>query len=97
MALQWIESILWAPDQFCYFFYADHNVSAIVSYDSKQFLDMRTAITKLDLDEHFYFNESTALDILLTPDKALIPRTRNRKRQKRGRRGTILTRLRQLP
>jgi hypothetical protein len=25
------------------------------------------------LDEDFYFNESAELDILLTPDKALIP------------------------
>ncbi|CAB1332238.1 unnamed protein product [Coregonus sp. 'balchen'] len=30
----------------------------------------RTAITNLDLDEDFYFNELAVLDILLTPDQA---------------------------
>jgi hypothetical protein len=47
---------------FCLSFCADlnfflHNVSAIVSYDRKELLDIRTAITNLDLDDDFYFNE----------------------------------------
>ena len=69
MALQWIAAVLWAPDQFCYFVsyfpliftFLVHNASAIVSYDRKWVLDIRTAITNLD----FYFNESGAQDILL--------------------------------
>ena len=61
----------------------------------KQLLDMSTAITNLDLDENVCLNELGALDVLLTPDQALIPRTRKRKQWwKRGRRSGILTRLR---
>ena len=46
-----------------------HDVSAIVSYDRKELMSIRTAITDLDLDEYFYFNESQ--DILFTMDQAL--------------------------
>jgi hypothetical protein len=52
----------------------------------KQLLDIRTAITILNLDEDYYFNELEASDILLTLDQAQIPDTRRRKRQRyRGR------------
>jgi hypothetical protein len=50
-----------------------HNVSAIVSFDQK-------AITNVNLDKDFYFNEAAAQDTLLTPDQALIPDTQKRKR-----------------
>jgi hypothetical protein len=36
-------------------------------------------MTNLKLVENFYFNESAAQDILLTPDQALIPGTQKRK------------------
>lgn len=55
-----------------------HNVSAIISYDQKQLLDII-----LDLDEHFYYNESAALDNLPTPEQALIPRTQKEAAAKR--------------
>ena len=90
MKLGCIADVLRAPDQFYYFvcslelilIYFVNNVSAIVSYDRKELLDIRTVINSLDLDEDFYFNESAAQDILLTPDQALIPDTRKRKRQR---------------
>ena len=103
VVLQWIAAVLRARDQLCYFvfflhwsqlFFA-HNVSGIISYDRKQLLDISTAITNLNLDQHFYFNKSEALEIMLVLDQALIPGTRKRKqRQKRGQRGNILTILR---
>jgi hypothetical protein len=79
--VQCIASIFRAPDQFRHFVcifaliltLLVHNVSAIISYDWKDLLDIRTAITHLDLDEDFNFNESAAQDILLTPGQALIP------------------------
>lgn len=48
----------------CYFGIL-HNVSTIISYAQKLLLDIKTAITNLDLDEGFYFHESAALDILV--------------------------------
>jgi hypothetical protein len=58
-----------------------HNVSAIISYDQKELLDIRTAITHPVLEEYiFFFNESDAKDLLQTPDKALTPVIRRRKR-----------------
>ena len=39
-------------------------------FDRKKLLDVRTAITNLDLDEDFYFNESVAKDILLITNQA---------------------------
>jgi hypothetical protein len=39
---------------------------------SKKLLDIRIEITHLNLDEDFYFNESSAQNILLTLDQALI-------------------------
>ena len=49
-----------------------HNVSAIVSYDWKELLDIRTAVTNLNLDEDFYFNESEENNILITADQSQI-------------------------
>lgn len=69
MALQWIAVVLQAS--VCLFFL--HNVSTIISYAQKLLLDIKTAITNLDLDEGFYFHESAALDNLHTPEQALIP------------------------
>lgn len=51
MVLQWIEAILRAPDQFCYFvlFFVVALILTIVStmvpYDPKELLGIRTAIT----------------------------------------------------
>lgn len=39
---------------------------------TEKLLDIRIAITHLNLDEYFYFNESSAQNILLTLDQALI-------------------------
>ena len=39
-----------------------HNVAATVSYDGKELLDIRTAITHLELDSDSFFNESDAKD-----------------------------------
>ena len=33
-------------------------------------------ITNLDVDEDFYFNKAEAVDVVLIPDQALIPGTR---------------------
>ena len=81
MAPEEMAAILRSPNQLCFcvcFFtlfvtYFVHNVSATVSYDRKELLDIRTAITRLELDEHFFFNESDAKDLLQTPDKVQIP------------------------
>jgi hypothetical protein len=48
------------------------NVSATVTYDRKELLDIRASITHLLLEE-FIFNESDGKELLQTPDKALIP------------------------
>jgi hypothetical protein len=53
--------------------YFVHNVSATISYDRKELLDIRTAITHLELDEDLFFNESNVKDLLQTPNKANIP------------------------
>ena len=75
--------------------YFVHNVSAIVSYNRKELLDIRTAITHLVLDEDFFFNEAAAKDIIQTPDKAQIPIICKRKRQRYwGRRSGCLVRIR---
>jgi hypothetical protein len=50
-----------------------HNGSATISSNQKEFLDIRTAITRLVLDKDFFFNELEAKDLLQTPDKAQIP------------------------
>ena len=50
-----------------------HTVSAIISYDRKELLDIRIAITHLKLDKYFLFNESNAKDLLQIPDQAQIP------------------------
>ena len=52
--------------------YFVHNVAAIVSFDQKKLLDIRTAITHLELDKDFFFNESDAKDLLLCHDKAQV-------------------------
>ena len=49
-------------------------ISAIISYNQKQLLDIRTANTNVDWDEDFYFIESAAVDVLLIPDQAIVPR-----------------------
>ena len=88
-----------APNQLCYFvhFFAlfitnfVHNVASSVYYDRKELLDIRTEISHLELDNIFFFNESSAKDILLCPDKAKIPVTNVKKR---GRRIGYLVRIR---
>jgi hypothetical protein len=50
----------------------------------KQLLDIRTAITNLDLDAEFYVNDSAEQDVLLTQDQAQIPDTWKTKRQRYG-------------
>lgn len=57
-----------------------HNVNATASYDRKELLDIRTAITHLSLDKEFFFNESDGRDILQTPDQAQIPVIRWRRK-----------------
>ena len=72
-----------------------HNVAATVSYDRKEFLDIRTGITHTKLDEEFFFNESDARDILRTPNQAQMPVTRwKRKRRFRRKRSGYLVRIR---
>ena len=71
-------AVLWAPNQLCYFVcfftlfatYFVHNVAATISYDRKDLLDIRTAITHLKLDKINVFNESNVNDILLCQNKA---------------------------
>ena len=63
-----------------------HNISATVSFDRKELLDIRTGTTHLVLDKYFFFNESDTNDLLQTPDKAYIPVIRMRKRQRYWRR-----------
>ena len=72
MAPEGMAAVLRAPNQQCYFvcFFAlfvthfVHKVAATVSCDRKELLDIRTAITHLELDRDFFFNESDAKDIL---------------------------------
>jgi hypothetical protein len=66
--------------------------SATVSYDRKELLDIRTAITHLELDKDFFFKESEAKDLLQTPDKAQIPiiRIKKKLRFKQHRSGCLL-------
>jgi hypothetical protein len=70
-------AVLQAPNQwsYCCIFLPCfvHNVSATVSYDRKELLGFRTAITDLELDKYFLLNESDANDLLQIPDKAHIP------------------------
>ena len=96
--------MLSALNQLCYFvcFFAlfvtcfVHNVATTISYDRKEFLDIRTGITHLKLDEEFFFNESDARNILRTPDQAQIPVIRwKRKRRFREKRLGCLVRIRQ--
>lgn len=49
-----------------------------VSYDRKELLDIKTAITNLDLYEDFYFNESEVKDIILIVHQAQIHNTRRK-------------------
>ena len=53
--------------------YFVHNVSATVSSDRKELVDIMTVITHPVLEEYLLFNESDGKDLLQTPDKALIP------------------------
>jgi hypothetical protein len=62
MAPEGMASFLRAPNHLCYFVcffalfvtYFVHNVSTTVSYDRKELLYVRTAITNLELDKVFY-------------------------------------------
>ena len=80
MAPEVMAAVLRAPNQLCYYVvfftlfvtYFVHNVSATLSYDKKELLDIRTAITHLGLDKDFYFNKQDAQDILQTPARAHI-------------------------
>ena len=70
-------AVLLAPNQLCYLCfnalfvtYFVHNVSVTVSDDQKELLDVRTAITHLELDKDFFFNESDAKYLLQIPDQA---------------------------
>ena len=75
--------------------YFVHNASATLSYDQKELLDIRTAITHPVLEENFFFNESDRKDLLQMPDKALIPVIRRRKRRRyRKQRSGCLVRIR---
>ena len=51
-----VAAVLLALNQLCYFAlfvtYFVHNVAATVSYDRKDLLDIRTAITHLEMDEN---------------------------------------------
>lgn len=76
-----------------------HNVAAIVSYDRKEPLDIRTAITHHGLAENFFtFNEPDnpdANDILLSREQAQIPMIYMKRRQrKRGQQAGCLLRIR---
>ena len=60
--------------------YFVHNVSVTVSFDRKELLDLRTAITHFVLD--FFLNVSYTKDLLQTPDKAQIPVICMKKKQR---------------
>jgi hypothetical protein len=102
MAPEGMAVILCALNKPCYFVsffalfvtYFVHNVAATVSYDRKELLDIRTAITYLELDKSFFFTESDERDLLQTPEQALIPVIRRRKRRRYcGRRLGYLVRI----
>jgi hypothetical protein len=66
-------AVSWALNQPCYFFscaffvtYFVHNVATTVSYDRKEHLEFRTAITHHELGEEFIFYESDQRDLLQT-------------------------------
>ena len=63
-----------------------HKVSATVSYDRKELMDIRTLFTHLELNKDFFFNESDVKDILLSGDQSQIPVISAKKR-----RGDIFT------
>ena len=83
MAPEGMAAILSALNKSCYFvcFFTlfvtcfVYNVAATASYDLKELLDIRTAITHLRLDKEFFFNESDGRAILLTRDQGQIPET----------------------
>jgi hypothetical protein len=67
-----------------------HNVAATVSYDRKELLDVRTAITHLELDEGFCFIESDAKDILLCQDQGPNPHHQHEdKMEEKGKEGGV--------
>jgi hypothetical protein len=57
MAPEGMAAILRAPNQLCYFGsffnYFVHEVAATISYDRKEFLDIRTLITHFELEKDF--------------------------------------------
>jgi hypothetical protein len=65
-----------------------------LSYDQKELLDNRAAITHPVLEEFFFFSELDGKDLLQTPDKALIPVIFRRKIHRyRERRSMCLVRI----
>jgi hypothetical protein len=77
-------AIVRAPATLCVFFalfvtFFVHNVSASISYDRKELLGIRTAITHLGLDKYFFFNES---EVKYLQHQAQIPVIRMKKRHR---------------
>jgi hypothetical protein len=97
-------AVLWALNQRCSFVcffalfitYFVDNVAATVFYNRKKILENRTAITHLELDEEFIFNELDERDLLQTPEQTIIPVICRRKKWKRyhGRRSGCLVGIR---
>ena len=98
MAPENMADVLRAPNRLCFYVhvfalfvtYFVHNVTATVSYDQKELLDIRTAVTHHRLAESFFsFNETdnpNVNDILLSREQAQIPVTCVKRRlRKEGR------------
>ena len=98
-------AILRAPNQLCYFvcffaLFVTHfvhvadTISYTISYDQKELLDIRTAITHLKLDKDVLFNDSDTKNILLCQGKAQIHVISVKKRwRNRGRMAWCLVRI----
>jgi hypothetical protein len=105
MVLQCIAASLRSPELlFCVFFCAIRTFLLYIIFTpsfpmtEKSFWTSEQRSLTSNLDEDFYFNELTGQYILLTPDQALIPDTRNRKRRRkrRWRPGTLTKRRQQV-
>ena len=93
-------SVLLALDQLCYFVCLfrivvtnfEHKVAATISYDRNELLDIRTAITHLELDKDFSLMSLTRR-IYCFPRKGTNPRhpREEKKRRKRGREGCLVS------
>jgi hypothetical protein len=64
--------------------YFVHNVSATVSYDQKELLDIRIVIIHLKLDEDVLFNESDS------KDSGTGPNPRNSQEEETAIQGTLI-------